>query len=145
MAYTTHPYTKVALSLGTKKIDFTADTFKAIALSAYTLGTTRDTAQFVADVLAVATESSGGSYTSGGVALSSVTYTIDATNHQYVLSSAAIVFSTSAISVSHVIIADTSPGSNATNPVLEYWDLGGTQSLLSITPDPTGLLLVKCL
>ena len=73
MAVTAHTYTKLALSMGTKKIDFTADTFKVMLLSAYTVGSTQDSAQFVSDVLAVSTEASGTGYTSGGVALSSPT------------------------------------------------------------------------
>lgn len=147
MAYTTHPYTKLNLSVWTKKIDVTADTFKAIALSAYTIGGTRDSAQFASAILTagVGTEAAGGTYPAGGVTLTTVAFTLDSANHQYVFSCDPIVFSTSGISVSHVLIVDTTPGSNATNPLVEYWDLGGTQTLLSITPDPTGLLIAKCL
>ena len=117
MAVTAHSYTKLALSLATKKIDFTADTLKVMLLSSYTVGTTQDTAQFVSDVLAVATEASGTGYTSGGVALSSPTFT--ASGHVYTLTTGTNPsWSSSTISAAYALFYDSAPGTNATNPVI---------------------------
>jgi hypothetical protein len=127
MTVTAHSYTKLALSLGTKKIDFTADTFKVMLLSAYTVGTTQDTAQFVSDVLAVGAEASGTGYTAGGLAIPSPTFT--ESGHVYTFGSAGTLqWTSSTITASYALFYDSTPGSNATNPVLAYWDFGGAQS-----------------
>lgn len=132
MAVTAHAYTKLALSLGTKKVDFTADTFKVMLLSAYTVGTTQDTAQFVADVLAVGTEASGTGYTAGGLTIPSTSFT--ESGHVYTFgSSGTLQWSGSTITASYALFYDSTPGSNSTNPVLGYWDFGGSQSSSSGT------------
>ncbi|MGV9778185.1 hypothetical protein, partial [Streptosporangium sp. NPDC003464] len=61
----------------------TTDTIKVMALSAYTVGSTKDTAQFISDVLAAATEATGtgtSGYTAGGATLGSKTVTYTAAN-----------------------------------------------------------------
>lgn len=133
MAVTAHSYTKLGLSLGTKKIDFTADTIKVLLLSAYTVGTTEDTAQFVSDVLAVGTESSGTGYTAGGQAIVSPSFT--ESGHVYTLGSTTNPSwsITATFSAAFALFYDSTPGSNSTNPVLGYWDLGGTTSWTSGT------------
>lgn len=127
MAVTAHSYTKLGLSLGTKKIDFTADSFKVMLLSAYTVGTTQDTAQFVSDVLAVGTEASGTGYTAGGLTIASTSFT--ESGHVYTFgSTATLQWTGSTITAAYALFYDSTPGSNATNPVLGYWDFGGSQS-----------------
>lgn len=128
MAVTAHSYTKVGLSLATKKIDLTADTIKCMLLSAYTVGTTQDTAQYVSDVLAAATEATGTGYTAGGATIASRTFT--ATGHVYTLNGTIPAWSTTGgtLAAAYALFYDSTPGTNATNPVLTYWDLGGTQT-----------------
>jgi len=127
-----HTYTKMYLSLGTKKIDFTADTFKVMLLSAYTVGSTQDTAQFVADVKAVATETSGSGYTAGGYTLAGKSFT--ESGHVYTFTNSADPsWATSTISAAYALFYDATPGSDATNPVLCFWDLGGTQTTAGTT------------
>jgi hypothetical protein len=127
MAVTSHSYTKLGLSLGTKKVDFTADAFKVLLLSAYTVGTTQDTAQFVTDVLAAGTEASGTGYTAGGLAITATSFT--ESGHVYTFgSTATLQWTTSTITASYALFYDSTPGTNATNPVLGYWDFGGAQS-----------------
>lgn len=127
MTVSAHSYTKLGLSLGTKKVDFTADTFKVMLLSAYTVGTTQDTAQFVSDVLAAATEASGTGYTAGGLAITSTSFT--ESGHVYTFgSTATLQWTGSTITAAYALFYDSTPGSNATNPVLGYWDFGGSQS-----------------
>lgn len=143
MAVTAHTYTKLGLSLGTAKINFLADTLKVMLLSAYTVGTTQDTAQFVADVKAVATETVGTGYTAGGQTLASVTYA--ESGHVYTLDCADPAWTiTSAFSAAYAVIYDSTPGSDATNPVINYHDFGGTTSFTSgtftFTVNASGLL-----
>lgn len=127
MAVTAHTYSKLALSMGSKKIDFTADTFKVMLLSAYTVGTTQDTAQFVSDVTAVGTESSGTGYTAGGYSLVSPTFSLS--GHVYTFSTGTNPnWTTSTISAAYALFYDSTPGTSSTNPVICYWDFGGTSS-----------------
>jgi hypothetical protein len=98
-------------------------------LSAYTVGSTQDTSQFVADVLGVATEASGTGYSAGGQALVSPTFT--ESGHVYTLTSAtnpSWSASGGTLTAAYALFFDSSPGSSATNPVLCYWDFGGSQT-----------------
>jgi hypothetical protein len=83
MAVTVYTYGKLQQSLWEAKINFASDTIKVMALSAYTVGTTQDTAQYLSDVLAAATEATGtgtSGYTSGGATLASKTLVYTAAN-----------------------------------------------------------------
>lgn len=127
MALTAHTYTKLAKSLVDKIADLDTDTLKVKLLSAYTVGTTQDTAQFEADVITagVGVEvSTGGGYTAGGVALSGVTFT--ESGHVYTLTCTNPSWATATFAAAYALFIDTTPGSAATNPVLCYWDFGGT-------------------
>lgn len=127
MAVVSHSYTKLALSLSSGKVNFGSDTFKVMLLSAYTVGTTQDTAQFVSDIKAVGTEASGTGYTAGGLTIGSTSFT--ASGHVYTFgSTATLQWTASTISAAYALFYDSTPGSDATNPVLGYWDFGGTQS-----------------
>jgi hypothetical protein len=131
MAVTAHTYTMLTKSLADKLANLETDSLKAMLLSAYTVGTTQDTAQFLADVLAVATEASGTGYTAGGQALTSVTLT--KSGHVYTLTCANPSWTSSTITASYVVFYDSTPGSNATDPVICYWDFGGASSSSSGT------------
>ena len=72
MAATGKAYPMLADSLGQKKVDIDSDTLKVMLMATYTYAATH---QFFSDVLAAGTQASGTGYTSGGVALSSVTWT----------------------------------------------------------------------
>jgi hypothetical protein len=115
-------------------------------LSAYTVGSTQDTAQFVADVVAVGTEASGTGYTAGGQALTSVTYT--PSGHVYTLSAANPAWTTSTVTASYALfygVASVSPG-NSTNAVICYWDFGGaassTAGTFTLTISGSGLVTI---
>lgn len=131
MAVTAHVYTKAQQSLDSKLANLGSDALKVILLSAYTVGSTQDTAQFVSDVLAVATETSGTGYTAGGQALTSVSLTNS--GHVRTLTSANPSWASATISAAYAVFFDSTPGTNATNPVLCYWDFGGTQSVTNQT------------
>lgn len=83
MAVTVFVFGKLQQSLWEAKINFTSDTIKVMALSAYTVGSTQDTAQYLSDVLAAATEATGtgtSGYTAGGATLASKTLVYTAAN-----------------------------------------------------------------
>lgn len=147
MAVTAHTYTKFADALGQKTVDMDSDTFKVMLLSAYTVGSTQDTAKFVSDVLAVATEASGTGYTAGGQALATVSWS--ASGHVYTQDFSVDPSWNAAggsLAAAYAIFFDSAPGSNATNPVMCYWDLGGTQTAtnatFTLTLSASGLLTV---
>lgn len=147
MAVTSHVYTKVADSLGQKKIDIDSDTIKVMLLSAYTVGTTQDTAQFVSDVKAAGTEAVGTGYTAGGATLATVSWS--RSGHVYTLD-----FSVDpswnatggALAAAYAVFYAASAGTDSTNPVICYWDLGGTQTAtngtFTLTLDAAGVLTV---
>lgn len=116
-------------------------------LSAYTVGSTQDTAQYVSDVKAVATEASGTGYSAGGATLATVSWS--ASGHAYTLD-----FSTDptwnagggSLAAAYALFYDATPGSDATNPVICYWDFGGTitatNATFTLTLNASGVLTV---
>lgn len=146
MAVTAHSYTKLADSLGTKKITINTDSIKCMLLSAYTVGTTQDTAQFLSDVLAVATETTGTGYTAGGAALTSGSWTTSGHVYTYTGTIPAWNATGGSLAAAYAVFYDATPGTNATNPVLCYWDLGGTQTAtngtFSLTANASGILTI---
>lgn len=127
-----------------KLADLDSDTLKVALFSAYTVGTTQDTAQFFSDITGVGTETSGTGYTAGGQALTSVTFT--ASGHVYTLTCANPSWTTSTFSAAYAVFYDSTPGTAATNPLICYWDLGGTSSAtagtFTLTIAGTGLLTI---
>lgn len=113
-------------------------------LSAYTVGTTQDTAQYVADVLAVATEASGTGYTAGGATLTGGSWS--ASGHVYTYTGTIPAWNATggSLAAAYALFFDSTPGSNATNPVLAYWDLGGTQTAtngtFTLTANASGIV-----
>jgi hypothetical protein len=142
MAVTAHVYTKFQTSAINKLANLTSDALKVMLLSAYTVGSTQDTAQFVSDVLAVGTEASGTGYTAGGQALSGVS--ISPSGHVVTVTCTSPSWASSTITASYAVFYDSTPGTNSTNPVICYWDFGGAQSSSSgtftLTISGSGLL-----
>lgn len=145
MALVAHTYTKLADALAQKEVDFDSDTFKCMLLSAYTVGSTQDTAKYRADVLAAATEATGTGYTAGGVTLTSVTWT--ATGHVYAFKATIPAWTTTggSLSAAYALFYDDTPATN--KPVLCYWNLdgsGGTQTssngTFTLTQNASGIL-----
>jgi hypothetical protein len=144
MAVTAKAYTKFSHSLNSKLANIGTDTIKCALFSAYTSPSTNvQSAQFFADVTAVATELSGAGYTAGGNTLTSVTIT-DSGAVTTIGATAAIPSWTSlAGSPAFAVFYDSTPGTAATNPVICYWDLGGSQTpgtTFTLTVSGTGLV-----
>lgn len=132
MTVAAHVYTKLTKSMADKICDFDTDAFKVMLLSAYTVGSTQDTAQFVSDIKAAGTEASGTGYTAGGVAIASPTFT--ASGHVYTWTSATNPsWSTATLAAAYAVFYCSTPGTDATNPVVCYWDFGGTVSSTAST------------
>lgn len=123
MAITAHVYTKLAKSLADKSVNLETDALKVMLLSAYTIGTTQDTAQYVSDVKAVATEVIATGYTQGGQALSGVV--LSQSGHVLTLTCTNPTWLGPSITASAALFYDSTPGTDATNPVLFFWDFGG--------------------
>ncbi len=139
MAATGTAFPMLAKSLSDGLLDLDTDTFKVMLLSAYTYSAAH---QFVSDVKAAGTESTSGVYTAGGNTLASVTF--NRTTNVYTMDAAdtSIHGSTGTNAVAGVIYCST-PGSDATNPVLGYINLdgaGGTVSVLGFTWNASGIL-----
>lgn len=139
MAATGKAYPMLHDSLAQKKIDFDSDTLKVMLLSAYTYAATH---QYVADVKAAGTESTSAVYTAGGVALTSVTWS--RSGDVYTLDAADVTFHASTgTDAKYAVIYDSTPGTDATNPVIGYVNLdgaAGTLSVLGITWNASGIL-----
>jgi hypothetical protein len=118
-------YSKFIDSLASGLVNLHSDSFKAMLLDSYTIGTTQDDAQFVADVLAApAVETSGTGYTAGGKALTTVTWT--QVGGVWTFDCDDVLWTTATISPAYAVFYDSTPGTDATNPVIGYWDFGGT-------------------
>lgn len=126
MAVTAFTYTKFVDSLASKKATLSTDTIKCLLFASYTPA--QNTHQYVSDVKAAGTEASGTGYTAGGATLTSVTWSQASNVYKIAGTIPAWNASGGSLSAAYAVFADTTPGSDATNPVICYWDLGGTQT-----------------
>ncbi len=112
--FTAKLYGKLFTSLWNKEIDYDTDTI-TVLLSTVSEVPDQDADQYLS---AVTNEVSGGGYSRQTLGSKTVTYT-GATN-KHVLDAADTVFSTATFTFRNVHIADTSPGSDATRPLIGY-------------------------
>lgn len=140
MAVTPHLYTQVFKSLTDKLMDFDTDTIFAALFTAYTPAV--DTHQFFSDVTGAGTQASGTGYTAGGQALTTLAFT--RTAHVWALTADPVVWTTSTIAgVNYAVFYDHTPATDATRPVLGYWDmtsapLSSSGASLTLTPNASG-------
>lgn len=130
MAATAKWYGLGQRALVQKEVSWTADAIKVlIAGSGYTPD--QDAHDYLDDV--VANEISGTNYTAGGVLLGSCTVSYDsATNRCRLFAANAVWSNVTFTNGRYGIIYDSTPGTNATRPLLGYVDFGANQS-------PTGI------
>lgn len=144
MAVTGHLFTKLGLSLATGLVDLTGDDLRMMLLDTYVVGTTRDDAQFLADVLAVATETVGDGYTAGGKQIAAQTFA--ETGHIYALDTGTDLAWTGAAfdpGPAFAVLYDRTPATDATRPLIGYVDLDGpqpTNGTFTLTINASGLL-----
>lgn len=123
MALTAHVYPQLDNGLGLKTVSLAADPLKVMLMASYVYA---DAHRYVSDVKAAGTEATGTGYTAGGLALTSVSW---ATNGKVsTLTCASPSWSNSTITASYAVFYDSVGGTDASNPVLCYWDFGGSQS-----------------
>jgi hypothetical protein len=144
MAVTAHVYTKLDHSLASKLANLTSDTIKCALFSAYTSPSTNvQSAQFFADVTAAATELTGTGYTAGGNTLTGVTVTDSGAVTTFGAGATIPAWTSLAGSPAFAVFYDATPGTASTNPVIAYWDLGGSQtpgSTFTLTPNASGIV-----
>jgi len=139
MAATGKAYPMLADSLAQKKIDIDSDTLKVMLMASYTYAATH---QYVAAVKAAGTESTDADYTAGGATLASVTWT--RSGDVYTLVAADVTWA-STVDAAFAVIYDSTPGTDATNPVIGYINLdgaGGTVAVPGIAWNSAGILTV---
>lgn len=137
MAVSAKMYVKAIQSAFNKEIDLDTDVIKVmLTTSAYTPSQTAH--QYKSSVT---NEVSGTGYTAGGATLgsptvgtSSLTFTFDAADTSW---------TTSTITARYAVIYDSTPGTDATRPLLAYVDFGAdvssTAATFTITWDATGI------
>ncbi|WP_159840229.1 hypothetical protein [Nocardia sp. CY41] len=130
-------------SLLNKEIDFDTDNIKImLCTNSYTFD--QDTHQYKSSIT---NEVSGTGYTAGGQTLTSVTVTYDAPTNTIKLDAADPSWTGSTLTgVRKAVIYDSTPGTDATRPLIAYLesdaDLSTTSGTLSITFDAAGIATV---
>lgn len=135
MAITSQVYGKTALSLGSKLMNLAADDIYMYLLdSSYTPNI--DTHQFVSDLSG---EISDPSYTTGGEQLDSVTFTYNSTTNKAVLDAADETLGGVVPGVRYIVCADKTPSTDATRPLICYFDLGADTAVPAVIWPSTGI------
>lgn len=131
-------YGKVFTSLWNKEIDYDTDTI-TVVLTTSTHTPDQDTHDYLNDLT---NEVTGGGYARQTLASKTVTYT-GATN-KHVLDAADTDFTTATFTFRNVHLADTSPGTDATRPLIGYEandaDITGGGGTLTIVWNASGIV-----
>ncbi|MFC9761633.1 hypothetical protein [Rhodococcus jostii] len=140
MAVTAKLYGLALKSAFNKEIDWDTDTIKVmLCTSSYTPD--QDTHQYKSSVT---NEVSGTGYTAGGATLVSATITYTTGTNTLVLDAADSSWTTSTITARYAIIYDSTPGTDATRPLIAYVDFGAdvstTAGTFTITWDAAGIV-----
>lgn len=143
MAVIAYTFTKVIDSLAEKKINLATDTLKCMLMQSFSGS---QTYQYLSDAKAGGTEASGTGYTAGGNTLVNVTWGLD--NGVWRLRGQIPEWDTTggSLNANYAIFYSATPGSDATNPLICYWDLGGgapgvtsTNGIFTLTPHADGI------
>lgn len=126
-------------SMASGLMDLSSDTLKVmLCTSSYTPD--QDAHQFKSSVT---NEVSGTGYTAGGATLGSVTLTYTAGTNTLAFDAADVTWSTSTITARYAVVYDSTPGTDATDPLICYVDFGAdvssTAGNFTITWDAAGI------
>ncbi|MFD7045372.1 hypothetical protein [Rhodococcus jostii] len=140
MAVTAKLYGLALKSVFDKEIDWNTDTIKVmLATSSYTPD--QDTHQYKSSVT---NEVTGTGYTAGGATLASATTSYTTGTNTLVLDAADSSWTTSTITARYAIIYNSTPGTDATRPLIAYVDFGAdvstTAGTFTITWDAAGIV-----
>lgn len=120
MATTTSVYGAFMQSALNKQVTLPSDALKLmLATSAYVPNLDTDRYQS-----AVTNEITGTGYTAGGVTLTSVTFTYNATTNVWTLDADDATWNPSTITARYAALYDSTPGTAATNPLITLVDFG---------------------
>lgn len=120
MAVTAFLYGAFLGKLANKEIDLDSDTFKVmLCTSSYTPN--QDTHDYKDDIT---NEVTGTGYTAGGATLGSVTWGYTSGTNTWKFDAADTQWASSTITARYAVIYDSSPGSDATRPLVGYIDFG---------------------
>ena len=112
-------YGSLAKAMFNKEVDWDSDTIKVMLLtSAYTPN--QDSHDYLDDVNTY--EVSGTGYTAGGAVLASKTNVYDAGTNTVKFDAADVTWSASSITARYAVVYDDSGASNATKPLIGYYD-----------------------
>ena len=142
MAVSAKYYGKFFTSAFTKKVDLSADTIKVmLCTSSYTPD--QDTHDFKDDVT---NEVTGTGYSAGGATLSSPTLTYTGGTNTLAFDGGDVSWAGSTLTARYAVVYDSTPGTDATRPLIMYVDFGAdvstTAGTLTITWDSAGLASV---
>jgi hypothetical protein len=142
MAVSAKIYGKTFLSLANKEIDWETDTIKVmLCTSSYTPD--QDAHQYKSSVT---NEITGTGYTAGGATLGSAAATYTGGTNVFSLGGATVSWSTSTLTARYAVIYNSTPGTDATRPVVSYVDFGAdvatTAGTLTITWDAAGICAI---
>src|SRR6266567_5455179 len=103
-------------SLANKEVDFNSDTIKAmLCTSSYTPD--QDAHQYKSSVT---NEVSGTGYTAGGVTLTTCTFSYDGATNTFKLDCDDFSWTTATFTARNIVIYDSTPGSDATRPLIMF-------------------------
>jgi hypothetical protein len=127
-------------SLANKEIDLDSDVIKVMLVtSAYTPN--QDTHRYKASITG---ESTGTGYTAGGATLSVSPLSYNASTNTLMFDADDVSWPSSTVSARYAVIYDSSPGSDATRPLIGYVDFGEdvstTSGTFQITWSASGIL-----
>lgn len=142
MAVSAKFYGKFFNSAFTKKVDLSADTIKVmLCTSSYTPD--QDTHDFKDDVSA---EVTGTGYTAGGATLGSPALSYTGGTNTLAFDGADVSWAASTLTARYAVVYDSTPGTDATRPLIMYVDFGTdvstTAGTLQLTWDSAGLCSV---
>lgn len=126
MAATGKLFPMVFQSAFQKLIDIDSDTHKLMLMADYTYA---DGHQFLSDVLAAGTEATDADYTAGGIAVPNLSWS--RTGLVYKLDGDDVSWA-STVDAKFGILYDSTPGTNATRPLIGYINLDGAGGLVSV-------------
>jgi hypothetical protein len=143
MAVTAKMYGLCFKSAFNKEIDLDSDTIKVmLCTSSYTPD--QDTHQYKSSVT---NEITGTGYTAGGVTLGSPAVAYNTGTNVFNLDGADASWTTATFSgVRYAVVYDSTPGTDATRPLISYVDFGADQAVtagtFTIVWDSTGIVTV---
>lgn len=142
MAVTAFQFGLFQKSLGNKEIDLDSDALKVmLCTNAFTPN--QDTMQYKSSVT---NEVVGTGYTATGTALASLVVAYTAGTNVFNLDAADVVWAASTITARYAIVYDSTPGTDATRPLICYVDFGAdvisSGGNFTISWDPAGIISV---